>query len=183
MKALEGKKRCVAFWQPAHGKSHAPDQDFTMDDWVDWLISGMDELNIKKAVICGHSMGGMLTMNAVLKYPERFKAMILVGTQDSAWDEEKNEGFLMAVDMVSVGWGTELAPQVADLLMGESFLKREPSWIGTWTNEVSEYDLTGMSKLGPAICGRKDVSDKIGEIGIPALVVHGTLDKGIEINY
>jgi pimeloyl-ACP methyl ester carboxylesterase len=180
--AINGRMRTAAIWQPAHGQSTAPELGFNMLDWTQWLIDTLDALNIQKAILVGHSMGGMLAIRTTVEYPERVKGLVLVSTQDSVWDEQKNGEFVQAVDMCGVAWGPELAPQAADLLMGEAFLKSHPAWVGTWTNEVSQYDLRGMSSLGRAISGREDMSEKIGSINIPTLVVHGPEDKGIEID-
>ena len=67
-------------------------------------------------------------------------------------------------------------------MLGENFLKSHPAWLGSWINEVAGYDLAGIANLGKPICYRPDVSGRLKEIQVPALVVHGTVDKGIEIS-
>ena len=181
MKALQGKARCIAFWQPGHGHTTAFSPETTMEQWADWVMETLDKMNVKNCILVGHSMGGMVTMNTRLKYPDRINGVVLVSTQDTGWDEDKREGFQQAVDMVAVAWGAELSQNVANLLMGENFLKSQPAWLGTWTNEVAEYDLSGEANLGRAICNRPDVSSRLSEIDVPTLVVHGTVDDGIEI--
>ena len=121
MEALKGKARCLALWQPGHGKTTALGSNATMEQWADWVIQTLDEMNIKTCVLVGHSMGGMVTMNAALKYPDRIKGIVLVSTQDTLWEEEKREGFLQAVDMVAVAWGPEMGQQAADLLARRKF--------------------------------------------------------------
>ncbi|MBL7174495.1 MAG: alpha/beta hydrolase [Desulfobacteraceae bacterium] len=181
MEALQGRIRCLAFWQPGHGYTTAFPRETTMEQWADWVMETLDEMNVKNCIMVGHSMGGMVTMNAKLKYPDRIKGVVLVSTQDTVWDDEKREGFQQAVDMVAVAWGAELAQQAADLLMGENFQKSQPAWLGTWTNEVADYDLAGIANLGSTICNRPDFSGRLGEFNVPTLVVHGTMDDGIEI--
>ncbi len=181
MEALKGKARCLAFWQPGHGKTSAFGSDATMEQWVDWVIQTLDELSIKTCVLIGHSMGGMVTMNAALKWPDRIKGIVLVSTQDTLWEDEKREGFLQAMDMAAVAWGPEMGQLAADMLLGENFLKSQPAWLGSWINEVAGYDLAGIANLGKPICYRPDVSGRLKEINVPTLVVHGTADKAIEI--
>jgi 3-oxoadipate enol-lactonase len=182
MEALKGKARCLAFWQPGHGKTTALGSNATMENWADWVMKTLDELNITSCILVGHSMGGMITMNTALKYSDRIKGIVLVSTQDTLWDDEKREGFLQAVDMAAVAWGPEMGQQAADLLLGENFLKSHPAWLGSWVNEVARYDLAGIANLGKPICYRPDVSGRLKEINVPTLVVHGTVDKGIEIS-
>jgi pimeloyl-ACP methyl ester carboxylesterase len=182
MEALKGKARCLAFWQPGHGKTTAFGTQATMEQWADWVIQNLDQLNVKTCVLVGHSMGGMVTLNAALKYPERIRGIVLVSSQDTVWDDEKREGFIQAVDMVAVAWGPEMGQQAADLLLGENFLKSYPAWLGSWIHEVNGYDLAGIANLGKPICYRPDVSGRLKEINVPALVVHGSVDKAIEIS-
>ena len=181
MNALKGRTRCVALWQPGHGTSTAADHGFTMKQWVEWLIAALDEMNVKRFLLVGHSMGGMLTLATALEYPERVKGVVLVSTQDEAWETEKQEEFLQAVDTVAAAWSADLAPQVAGFLMGENFLKRQPAWVGTWSNEVAGYDLPGIANLGRTICQREDLSKRMNEINVPVLVVHGTVDDAIDL--
>lgn len=72
------KHRVVAFDQRGHGESDKPDQDYTIDGFVDdvaWLIG---ELKLEKPVVVGHSMGGTITLNLVRKYPDIATAAILI---------------------------------------------------------------------------------------------------------
>ena len=177
--ALSRKIRCVALWQPGHGKSSAPDYEFTMELWSEQLIDTLDSLNINKAVLVGHSMGGMLSLETTFKYPERVKGLVLVDTQDEAWDKPRNDQWLQTVDTIAAAWGPETAPQVANLLMSQQFLDNYPAWTGTWTNEVAKYDLGGQSNLARAIARRKDYSQQVNEIKVPVLVVHGAADQAI----
>ena len=180
--ALSGKTRCIALWQPGHGKSSAPDYEFTMDEWSDLLVDTLDSLNINKAVLVGHSMGGMLSLETTFKYPERVKGLVLVDTQDEAWDKPRNDQWLQTVDTIAAAWGPETAPQVANLLMSQQFLDNNPAWTGAWTNEVTKYDLRGQSNLGRAIAHRQDYSLRTSEINVPVLIVHGTADQAITID-
>ena len=45
----------------------------------EFLVHFMDALGIEKADVVGNSMGGMTTMGAVLKAPERINKMVLMG--------------------------------------------------------------------------------------------------------
>ena len=70
--------RVVAFDQRGHGESDKPDQDYTIEGFVNdvaWLI---DELKIEKPIVVGHSMGGSITLNLVRKYPDIATAAILI---------------------------------------------------------------------------------------------------------
>ena len=63
-----------------HGLSGLGDGAFTMDDLVDDLIGLIDYLEIKKAVFCGLSVGGLIVQGLWKKRPELVKKLVLSNT-------------------------------------------------------------------------------------------------------
>ena len=68
-----------------HGKTEAPEGVYTMDDMADDLIELLDNLRLRDPVVLGgHSMGGYVALSAVLRYPSRFRALMLMNTRAKA---------------------------------------------------------------------------------------------------
>jgi pimeloyl-ACP methyl ester carboxylesterase len=91
-KNIEGLKqnyRCIAIDLPGYGKSSKAIHSGTMDFYADVIKTFMDKLDLKKAVIAGHSMGGQIAIVMALKYPEYVEKLILVSP---AGIETFNEG-------------------------------------------------------------------------------------------
>jgi len=63
-----------------HGLSGLGDKPFTMDDLVEDLIALVDFLDIKKAVFCGLSVGGMVVQGLWKKRPDLVRKVILCDT-------------------------------------------------------------------------------------------------------
>lgn len=64
---------------PGHGESMSFDPDtFSFDSFADHVIALMDHLGIEKCHLGGLSMGSGITLNLALRYPERFKKLILL---------------------------------------------------------------------------------------------------------
>src|SRR5665647_3252111 len=76
LEALKDDYRVIAYDIRGHGDSDAGDEDFSIDIFANDLISFMENLKIRKAVVCGLSMGGYIALNAIGNYPERFDALI-----------------------------------------------------------------------------------------------------------
>jgi pimeloyl-ACP methyl ester carboxylesterase len=67
---------------PGFGYSDKPlDADYTIDAYADFIIQFMDKLQIKKAVLVGHSLGGGIALAASLKYPSRVRSLILLDAE------------------------------------------------------------------------------------------------------
>lgn len=72
------KHRVVAADLRGHGESDKPDQDYTIEGFVDdvaWLIN---ELKLEKPIVIGHSMGGTIALNLARKHRELTSAIVLV---------------------------------------------------------------------------------------------------------
>lgn len=53
----------IAFDLPGHGESDGP-APTTIEESADWLIAAMESAGVRRAVLAGHSMGGLIAMEA-----------------------------------------------------------------------------------------------------------------------
>lgn len=68
-----------AFDLPGHGRSEGAPLA-SIDELADWLASAMDELDVAEAAIVGHSMGSLIGICFAAKYPDKIRALALLGT-------------------------------------------------------------------------------------------------------
>jgi pimeloyl-ACP methyl ester carboxylesterase len=78
---LSQKFKIISFDNRGSGKSERPNIPYTMEMFVDDIKSLMDYLEIRKAHLIGLSLGGMIGLNFVLKYPERVNKLVLINTR------------------------------------------------------------------------------------------------------
>ena len=90
---LRSLGRVVVFDQRAHGESTAPPGPYRREDLAMDVRHVLDDLAIARAVLIGHSLGGVVAMTAAVLYPERVAGLVLLGTASecsaraSAWYE------------------------------------------------------------------------------------------------
>ena len=77
---LAQRGRVVRLDQRAHGESEAPPGPYTREDLAADVVAVLDRLEIERAVLVGHSMGGIVAMTTALAHPERVDALVLLGT-------------------------------------------------------------------------------------------------------
>ncbi len=80
--------RVVALDLRGFGMSDVPER-ISIEDFADDVRNLMDHLNLKRASILGHSMGGVVCMEFFRKYPNRVRAMILANTFHKLPDDVK----------------------------------------------------------------------------------------------
>lgn len=73
---------CLTVDLPGHGKTRilGPEECYTMENTAHALMDWLDELNIKRCVLVGYSMGGRLALYLSLHFPERFSKVVLEST-------------------------------------------------------------------------------------------------------
>ncbi len=91
---LAAHGRLVLVDQRAHGESDAPPGPYRREELAADVIGLLDALEIQRAVLVGHSMGGIVAMTTALSAPERVEALVLLGTASqcservAGWYEE-----------------------------------------------------------------------------------------------
>jgi pimeloyl-ACP methyl ester carboxylesterase len=72
--------RAFAVTQRGHGDSSRPVSGYCTRDFAADLAAFMDALQLKKAIVAGHCMGGLVAQRFALDYPERTQGVVLAGT-------------------------------------------------------------------------------------------------------
>ena len=64
---------------PGHGLSDGAPLA-SIEEMANWIIALMDSLGIEKAVISGHSQGGLVALELASRYPARVERLVLIAT-------------------------------------------------------------------------------------------------------
>lgn len=78
MADLRTGRRLVALDLPGHGRSDKPETDYSMDLFARSVLAVLDELEIVRAVLVGHSNGVPVIRQLHRLAPERVEAMVFV---------------------------------------------------------------------------------------------------------
>ena len=77
---LPSSIHAIALTQRGHGDSARPEAGYHPRDFGRDVASFMDALELKSAVIVGHSMGSYVAQCFAIDYPERTSGLVLVGS-------------------------------------------------------------------------------------------------------
>jgi pimeloyl-ACP methyl ester carboxylesterase len=175
--ALAPAYRVITWDQRGFGATEFDEKPFTYWDSAGDCLGLLDHLGIPAAVLGGMSQGGFLSLRAALLAPERVRALVLI---DTAADAETPANVELYRDMleawVTVGPGEGLAAIVARIIVDDP--EHDRVWIARWQGAPREL----LREPGRCLLEREDISDRLGEITCPALVIHGSNDSAIDLD-
>jgi pimeloyl-ACP methyl ester carboxylesterase len=76
--AVGGRLKLVAPDARGHGESGRPADGYGPADFTADAIAVLDAVDIDRAVVVGHSMGGLHSINLAARHPERVRALVIV---------------------------------------------------------------------------------------------------------
>ena len=174
--ALRGEFRCITWDERGFGDTAAT-APFTFWDSANDALAILDHLGAEQAVFAGMSQGGFLSLRAALTAPARVKALVLIDTQAGTEAAEALPLYQgMHDSWIADGPSDELAGAIASLIFGGGY---DPSaWIRGWQARERSF----LTLPFDCLVGRDDVTDRLGQIDVPAIVFHGEEDAAISMD-
>ena len=177
-RAFKKHFRVITFDNRGVGKTDKPDGPYTIKMMADDTIGLMDHLAIDKAHILGISMGGMIAQEIAINYPDRVKKLVLGCTSASS---ETAPEVIRVVETISLG-GVNAWKGLAMLCQSaiNNRLLRVAQLQMFWMHTLSG-GTKGLAGQAEAV-RHHNTLDRLHMIGIPTLVIAGTLDRIIPPN-
>ncbi len=176
---FKDKYRCIAWDERGHGQTASESIElFNYYDSADDLVAILDTLHIDKAILVGMSQGGYLSLRCALKYPDRVSALVLIDTQAQLEDQEKLGHYQQLIDdWINNGLTQEVSDFIASVILGDNAPERF-----LWQEKWKGWKPHNLAASFNALIDRKDISDDIEKLNLPALVIHGENDIAISLD-
>lgn len=163
----------VITWDERGFGQTPPGPPFTYWDSAKDALGILDHLGIEKAVFGGMSQGGFISLRVALLAPERVLALVLFDTQSGVEDPAS----VPAYEGMQLEWTTN-GPEAVQEIVASMILGPDVDW-APWFKKWAEMPRDGIVNPFRCLLDRDDVTDRLGEIRCPALVVHGDADVAI----
>lgn len=177
---LPDRYRCVAWDMRGHGLSGHPDGPWTLDEIVNDLIAFIRAVEAAPCHLAGMSIGGMLALRVALREPALVRSLVLIDTSADR-EEEANvpqyRGFMDAIDRE--GLTDELAVGTLPLFYGEKYRTAEPDATAIHVARAIQMPRVALVEGIRSLVERDSVVDRLAEIRVPTIVVHGEQDAAI----
>lgn len=152
-----------------------------MGELADDLAAVLDVLEIEKAVLCGHSMGGYVALEMLRRHPERLSGLILCHTRAEADTADGRKARDEMADLVRRAGTSAVVERMLPKLFAPSSLEALPHVVEHVEAMISRNHAEGIIDALVAMKHRADSSDLLSTINVPTLVVAGAHDQLIPV--
>jgi 3-oxoadipate enol-lactonase len=157
------------------GGSQIVESDFAMSDCAADIAGLLDELNLQKAAMAGHSMGGYVALAFAGDYPGRLLGLGLVSSQTLADSPERKTGRYQEAQSILVHGVRDVAESMSVKLTARPDLQ-------VWLKELILLQRpAGLAGALRAMAGRPDSTRLLSVSDSPLVLVHGMQDVLIPV--
>lgn len=159
--ALEERGRVCRVDQRGHGGSDAPEGPYTREDLAGDVVALLDAQGVERAILIGHSMGGIVALATALAHPQRVAGLVLIGSTSQC--AEKVAGWYERIAQAGEQDGTA---GLGRAIYGEKSKKQVRG------------DAQGISHVTRMLKSLFDdpLTPKLHEVACPVLVIVGEKD-------
>ncbi|MDZ4759334.1 MAG: alpha/beta hydrolase [Bacteroidota bacterium] len=161
---------------PGHGSSSVIRQ-VTLPMMAAAVKAMLDVEKIKQCIICGHSMGGYVTLAFAQLFPNVLQGFGLLFSTSVADNEEKKENRLKSYSFVEEHGTPDFAKTLIPTLFAPDF--EEKDIIENATESACNTPKTGVMAATLAMRSRPDLSEVLKKSTVPILITAGKKDKVI----
>jgi pimeloyl-ACP methyl ester carboxylesterase len=169
--------RVIAPDLPGFGGSPLQQDTLTVDHAADVLAELLASLDVRRAVVCGLSMGGYITFALFRRHPGLVRALVLCDTKAGADGEAARKGRHAAVERVTAEGTEGFVNDMLPKLLSPHTRRRQPG---------VEEDLRAIMMAAPAesvaaalrgLAERPDSSALLQSMTVPVQVMVGSDDE------
>lgn len=158
---------------PGHGESLGIPKN-TIEDFAHDILSWMDEVNISRAVVGGHSMGGAITLTMALMAPERTAGIVLVSTGSK---------LRVHPEILALTSRQDRYHEAAELVTKWSFSENVDTRVRDLAQERLKEVAAKVVHSDFLACDSFDLMQQVKSIKVPALVICGEEDQLTPVKY
>jgi pimeloyl-ACP methyl ester carboxylesterase len=175
--------RVIVFDYRGTGKSSKTIQKYSIPMFAGDAAALLDHLNVEQAIVCGHSMGGVVAQLLAIEQPRKVRKLILASS-GAAHPGAEGIPLAMCRDMVRMGFERYIREHTIETGWTKEFVAKNPELIEKFL-QVRMSGIAPLENYLYFVLARQghDHTARLQEIAAPTLVLvgddenHGATDR------
>ena len=164
-----------------HGRSAKPAGGYGIAEQARRVGAVLDHLGVRRAILVGHSTGGMVATSLAEQRRDLVTAVALIdtGPRMDAFTGDSRIGRLLPVPVGGqLIWRLRTDSTIRGAL-GDAFTRKIaiPDQIVTDVRDMTYRSFTDAYQASQAYLKERPVPDRLAELGLPVLVIFGSQDR------
>lgn len=176
---LAPSARVIAIDLPGHGVSEVKGETHTMEFLADTVRAALDTLDVQRAVLVGHSMGGYVALEFLRKYPDRLAGLVLLHSTPNADSEKKREDRLREIALIEGGKKELISKSFPHVGFAPQNRFRLSRYIQELSEQIVMTEDEGIVAILRGLRERRDLNDTMRNSSVPQLIILGRHDEYI----
>ncbi len=175
---LKDQYRCITFDFRGQGQSQVTQSGYDIESLYADTIELIDVLGCSPCHFVGLSMGGFVGLRVAIRRPDLLKSLILIETSSDP-EPTENIGRYRMLNFVARWIGLRVvADRVMEIMFGQKFLNDpvRATLKHEWKERMVANHRIGITRAVSGVITRAGVTDQLGQIGTPTLIVVGDQD-------
>lgn len=173
--------RCIAVDHRGHGQSDKPESGYAIDEMAADVAAILDDVGVERAILVGNSIGGMIAMQTSLDYPQRVTGNLILSSGTNIGASAPPE----MAEAMQKDWRAMFSGLLDSAVSTKSKVARPE--IGAFMEgcfRVESNFTEGVffaSVADPGGVFNWDISDRLGDIKQPTLIIAGEEDGATSV--
>jgi pimeloyl-ACP methyl ester carboxylesterase len=169
MTSLADDYRVIALQLPVDNQPNRRAKGIrSLDELIDYVADAIFELDLPPSVICGNSLGGLVSIELCLRYPERVTGLVLAGSA-GLYERSLTSG-------VKPQPSREFVRSVASDIFADPGLITE-RMVDEWYQAVLDRDYVRFLLRVSRATRNRRLTHELRQLQVPTLIVWGRDDK------
>lgn len=162
---------------PGFGQTSLDREGQSLADLADGVDRLLSTLGIaQKIVLCGLSMGGSIALQFALRHPQRLAGLIICDARAAADTPETQQVRRTVADRALKEGPEFMVDTIETRLISQATAASQPGVKQELANVIRNTSRQGVAMGSLALGSRVDVTEQLGEIEIPTLIIVGEHD-------
>lgn len=169
---LAGDFAILLYDKRGHGLSDVGQTPYSIEDHASDLIGLLETLEIKKAIICGLSVGGLIAQSLYQQRPDLVSALILCDTAHKIGTAETWNSRISAIEKDGIG---SMCDAIMERWFTPAFRRPENTAYNGYCNMLARQPVAGYIATCEAVRDA-DFTEVAKTIAVPAICIVGDQD-------